>query len=225
MSRNDSRAGRTMTRLASIKADIAAVSAGSTFIPTAKLSLRPASKPTHVLDRNTGHFWKIRPVNQNVFVNAPDCDYEIVMDLRPTPPAARIHIVLGDRFEISQGAGGLVLTHLRGGETVGRSDNVTVDPSGLWASGVATVPPFSGRVGDYFLYLVEDSPISRHSNAEAMRLTGPCTQVHFEYFDDSDAESVSHRPVLGTTVFDIAGHPLSGQLETDEGDGDEGRRR
>ncbi|HJU39620.1 MAG TPA: hypothetical protein VJ724_08610 [Tahibacter sp.] len=229
MSRNESPARRTTTKRSSRKARNAArparADATAATIPTSRLSLRAAGAPTHVLDRNTGHFWKIRPVDGSTFVNAPDCDYEIVMDLRPMPPPSRIQIKLGDRFEISAGAGGLVLTHLRDGEIVGRSEDVAVDASGLWASGTATVPPLSGRVGDYFLYLVEDSPISRHSNAKALRVTGACTQVHFEYFDDDDEESASHRPAFGTTVVDVNGHKLAGKLETDEGDGDEGRRR
>lgn len=186
--------------------------------------LRTATAPTHVLDRGEGRFWKLRPVTLADFVNPADYDYEIVRDYVPIPPNSNIVIAADDRMEVSGGLSGLVLTQVRDGYTVGRGQNFVLAPNNLWAVGVATVPPSTQRVGVYYMYLLEDSLNCRHSNSRHLGAIGTCTQIHFEYFDDADLASATKLPVVDTNVFALP-HPLEGKLETDEGDGDEGRRR
>lgn len=106
------------------------------------------------------------------------------------------------------------------------SAKLALDSQGLWFRGSAFLTDGS-EVGEYFVYqLPSAGTAGGHSKCRQNGSATPCKTVHFEYFDNLDSANFAHKPLIGTNVVELAGKPsdycLNGELQTGEGDGDEG---
>lgn len=167
------------------------------------------------------------------FASLQGYDYEIGARRRtPGFAGARIALQPGDRVELALDTQGLLLEHRRAGNLVGTAA-LQLDAWGLWAVGDA----YDGtgqRVGYYYALRQPDAAQCRHSDADLQPdgMPGPCRRLRLEYFDDTDRSVDDHHPLAlrghtAQNVFAIDDPRCSavGAKQTDEGDGDEGRRR
>lgn len=183
------------------------------------------SQPTHCrydVINGVPKVWWILKATPTDFVNLTtpqQHDYEIIYS-NIVPAGSPIAIETGDQIVIKSGAT-VSLEHY---DSAGLpkpnnpgSPKLTAGSRDLWVQGDAHAP--SGNVvGTYYLYKLDDRSVCKHRNSTG----APCRQIHVEFFLNS---LTTWRPVDGITILPISDPKcLEGQLETDDGDGDEGLR-
>jgi hypothetical protein len=181
--------------------------------------------------RSAGQVFNIHATTLAGLASLTDQDYELVSN-RPANAGARITLAQGDRVQLIADTQGLLLEHTRNGAPVGTAV-LQLDAWGLWAVGDA-YDASDERVGYYYVYRLDDVTSCGHSDPVLLPGGGvaPCRSVRIEFFDDADRSVDGHHPVQ------LRGHPAqnvfpadapqctpAGLKQTDEGDGDEGRRR
>lgn len=167
--------------------------------------------------------WWIYPVTPDDFVNytgdGKARDWQII-ESNIVPSGAPIEILVDDQILVSKSGTVVSLVHFNG--SGGAKPNSPNSPAlksgggGLWVEGEAHTS--AGLVGTYYLYKLDDRPTCKHREKSGTS----CRQIHVEFFDTSLTD---WRPEVGGTILPIE-HDLciSGELETDDGDGDEGLR-
>ncbi|HWU53165.1 MAG TPA: hypothetical protein VN153_10140 [Tahibacter sp.] len=188
-----------------------------------------------VSERSVGESFTIRGGTLADFASMPGHDYEIgATGAAGVFTGARLALRSGDRVELASAADGLQLLHSRDGLVVG-SGTLQLDAWGFWAVGDA----YDGsglRVGYYYAYRLPDAAVCRHSDPDLLPDGSPatCRRVRFEYFDEADRAVDDHHPQIlrshyAQNVFESDDPRCAvtafGIKQTDEGDGDEGRRR
>ena len=163
--------------------------------------------------------WPLLKVSERDFVSPYGTDFEITHDFKGS--TAPLSIDKGDRIIFAENGIPLSLAHYasNGTDVKARVEKLTLHDRGYWASGVVKNGQ-GDKVGTYFVYRTTDRAPCEHSepiNADR------CREFHFEYFATDD---VPHeQPDFNTNIKEATDGMCSGGRETDEGDGDEGRRR
>ncbi|WP_386067217.1 hypothetical protein ACFJIW_22190 [Tahibacter sp. UC22_41] len=185
--------------------------------------------------KSVGESFTIRGGTLADFASMPGHDYEIgKAGGAGIFAGARIALHSGDRVELASVADGLLLQHSRAGVVVG-SSILQPDAWGFWAVGDA-YDGSGARVGYYYAYRLPDAAVCRHSDPDLLPdgSPAPCRRVRFEYFDEADRAVDDHHPQIlrghyAQNVFESDDPRCAvaafGLKQTDEGDGDEGRRR
>lgn len=172
--------------------------------------------------------WQLFPLSESDIASLPDADFVIVKDFKPDPTNKGVtiercdHIQI-DKVQIDTDRSVYTLMHYdRDGLLKASVANLSLDEDDgvtLWAKGSVN-NRFNAPVGTYYVYRTKDHEPCDHPKPYGDGVI--CRRFHFEYF--SMDHLPGERPNVGVNVNEVSAESCSGPRETDEGDGDEGRR-